>query len=111
MIKSPLVTLPVSTAVATALFNSASVLLRPFLTTGWTPQTIEHWRAVSSLGVTAIMSECGRYLEIVRAVEPLSVAATIALTFKFKAVCATEIPIAFTNEVSTNLVRSDNNFL
>ncbi|ATW69299.1 Uncharacterised protein [Staphylococcus aureus] len=57
------------------------------------------------------MSECGRYLEIVRAVEPLSVAATIALTFKFKAVCATEIPIAFTNEVSTNLVRSDNNFL
>ncbi|SCT88715.1 Uncharacterised protein [Staphylococcus aureus] len=34
MIKSPLDTLPVSTAVATALFNNASVLLRPFLTTG-----------------------------------------------------------------------------
>lgn len=56
------------------------------------------------------MSECGRYLEIVRAVEPLSVAATIALTFKFRAVCATEIPIAFTKDVSTNLVLSDNNF-
>ena len=63
-----------------------------------------------SLGVTAMISECGRYLEIVRAVEPLSVAATIAFTFKFKAVCATETPIAFTNEVSTNLVRSLNNF-
>ncbi len=61
------------------------------------------------LGVTAI-SDCGRYLEIVRAVEPLSVAATIALTFKFKAVCATDTPIALTNEVSTNLVRSDNSF-
>ena len=42
--------------------------------------------------------------------EPLSVAATIALTFKFNAVCATDTPIALTNEVSTNLVRSDNNF-
>ena len=57
-----------------------------------------------------MISECGRYLEIVTAVDPLSVAATIALTFKFKAVCATETPIAFTNEVSTSLVRSDNNF-
>ena len=62
-----------------------------------------------SLGVTAIISECGRYFEIVT-VEPLSVAATIALTFKFNAVCATDTPIALTNEVSTNLVRSDNNF-
>ena len=61
-----------------------------------------------SLGVTAIISECGRYFEIVT--EPLSVAATIALTFKFNAVCATDTPIALTNEVSTNLVRSDNNF-
>ena len=59
----------------------------------------------------AIISECGRYFEIVTAVEPLSVAATIALTFKFNAVCATDTPIALTNEVSTNLVRSDNNFL
>ena len=57
----------------------------------------------------AIISECGRYFEIVTAVEPLSVA-TIALTFKFNAVCATDTPIALTNEVSTNLVRSDNNF-
>ena len=60
--------------------------------------------------VTAIISECGRYFEIVTAVEPLSVAATIALTFKFNAVCATDTPIALTNEVSTNLVWSDNNF-
>ena len=57
MIKSPLETLPVSTAVATALLSNASVFLRPSLTTGLTPQTIAHWRAVSSLGVTAIISE------------------------------------------------------
>ena len=49
-------------------------------------------------------------LKSLQFVEPLSVAATIALTFKFNAVCATDTPIALTNEVSTNLVRSDNNF-
>ena len=42
MIKSPLETLPVSTAVATALLSNASVFLRPSLTTGLTPQTIAH---------------------------------------------------------------------
>ena len=111
IIKSPLPTFSVATAVATALFNKSSVVLRPFLTTGYAPHTSANCLAVCSLGVTAIISECGRYLEIVIAVEPLSVAATIALTFKFRAVCATDTPIAFTNDVSTNLVRSDNNFL
>ena len=43
------------------------------------------------------MSECGRNLEIVLAVEPLSVAATIALTFKLSAVCATETPVSYTH--------------
>lgn len=110
MIKSPFVTRPVSTAVATELFNKSSVVLRPFLITGYAPQTSANWRAVCALGVTAMISECGRYLEIVTAVEPLSVAATIALTFKLRAVCATETPIALTNDVSTSFVRSDNNF-
>ena len=86
------------------------LLFYVLLTTGYAPHTSANCLAVCSLGVTAIISECGRYLEIVIAVEPLSVAATIALTFKFRAVCATDTPIAFTNDVSTNLVRSDNNF-
>ena len=41
MIKSPLETLPVSTAVATALLSNASVFY-VLLTTGLTPQTIAH---------------------------------------------------------------------
>ena len=57
------------------------------------------------------MCECGLYLEIVCAVAPLSVAATIDSTFKFKAVCATDTPIALTKFVSIIFERSDNNFL
>ena len=55
------------------------------------PQTSARRRPTCSSDVTATIGDFGRYLEIIFAVYPLSVGATIAATSRASAVCANRL--------------------
>ena len=101
-IKSPSLAKPAFLASSVANWNISSVDEGASANTGCTPQLTVKPRRVRSSNVTAKMSAFGRYLEIIRAVWPDFVAATIVLMFKFSAVSATERPIASVTSVLSN---------
>ena len=90
MISSPGSVIPKLNAAVFEAFNISSVVLNISHFIGTTPKFKFNPRLTCSYGVIAMIGAFGLYLEINLAVEPLFVAATMALAFRRLAVLQAE---------------------